>query len=287
MHTTACRAAALPFALCTLLLAAPRPAQAETVSTCVGYIDSVPATITTQGTWCMRKDLSTAIASGAAITVSVNNVIIDCNDFKLGGLAAGPDTTAFGIRTIDRINVRVRNCAIRGFRQGLYLRGAGHSVVDSRFDNNTRSGVNIEGDGLQILRNTVRDTGGATNDTVAGILARGDGVVRDNQVHRVFADGLHWGYGILAYMEMGTVAGNSVAGVQGGASASMASRGISNQQQLSNAILADNYVSFNPAQTSGWGIGCSGAVAARNTVHGHTTGVYGDCVNGGGNFSNP
>jgi hypothetical protein len=66
------------------------PAQAaESYDNCSGYIDSVPAVIATQGTWCLRKDLSTAQTSGNAIEIAANNVVIDCNDFKLGGLAAG------------------------------------------------------------------------------------------------------------------------------------------------------------------------------------------------------
>src|SRR5690606_14995164 len=70
-------------------LASVLPARAaDDYDACAGFIDSVPATITSQGVWCLRKDLSTAIASGSAITIATNNVTIDCNGFKLGGLAA-------------------------------------------------------------------------------------------------------------------------------------------------------------------------------------------------------
>ena len=70
MQTIISRAAALLFVASVAVFAASRPAQAETLGSCAGFIDSVPATITTQGTWCLRKDLSTSIASGAAITVA-------------------------------------------------------------------------------------------------------------------------------------------------------------------------------------------------------------------------
>ncbi|HEY0661599.1 MAG TPA: hypothetical protein VGD21_09825, partial [Lysobacter sp.] len=73
-------------AVLAILLAgpvAPAPAQAaQSYDNCTGFIDSLPATITTQGTWCLRKDLSTAMSSGNAITIATNNVTIDCNDFK-------------------------------------------------------------------------------------------------------------------------------------------------------------------------------------------------------------
>ena len=62
---------------------------AESYDNCTGYIESLPASISTQGTWCLRKDLATGMASGNAIEVKANNVVIDCNDFKIGGLAAG------------------------------------------------------------------------------------------------------------------------------------------------------------------------------------------------------
>ena len=47
-----------------LLAFHPREARAETYQTCAGFIDALPATITTQGVWCLRKDLGTAMASG-------------------------------------------------------------------------------------------------------------------------------------------------------------------------------------------------------------------------------
>jgi hypothetical protein len=278
MRATTHGAAALLFALCTVLLAAPRPAQAETLGTCVGYIDSVPATITTQGTWCMRKDLSTSIASGAAITVAANNVIIDCNDFKLGGLAAGPATQTTGILASERINVRVRNCAIRGFLRGVLLQGAGHAVVDSRFDNNVQTGIHVTGEGLEVLRNTVRDTGGSTA-FVYGILAVNNGFVQDNRVFGVYGSGSHDAYGIYVSMLAGAVSGNRIANVDG---AGAAGRGIWNTYLGSKIAVVDNVVTYYPPQTVGAAIDCGNGISSRNVVNGHSTGQE-TCYDGGGN----
>ena len=41
------------------------------------------------------------LAGGAAITIATNNVTIDCNGFKLGGLSAGPSTFANGIQASE------------------------------------------------------------------------------------------------------------------------------------------------------------------------------------------
>ena len=78
----------------SVALATSGPAQAETWHACRGFIDALPATITTQGTWCLRRDLTISLASGEAITIAANNVTIDCNDYKIGGLGAGAATAA-------------------------------------------------------------------------------------------------------------------------------------------------------------------------------------------------
>src|SRR5688500_982965 len=120
--------------LAGLWAAMPTARAAESYDNCTGFIDSLPATISTQGTWCLRKDVSTSMTSGIAITVAANNVTVDCNDFKIGGLAAGNDSSAFGIFT-DRQNVTVRHCSIRGFFYGIYLIGAGNLIEDNLLDN--------------------------------------------------------------------------------------------------------------------------------------------------------
>src|SRR5690606_30008425 len=77
----------LSIVLLGLLWLAPAPATAaDSFDSCTGYIDSLPATISSQGVWCLRGHLSTGISSGDAISINTNNVTIDCNDFKLGGL---------------------------------------------------------------------------------------------------------------------------------------------------------------------------------------------------------
>src|SRR5688572_8652857 len=70
--------------LAALLLAATAPARAASAyDSCTGTIPALPATISTQGTWCLSKDLNTAVTTGNAITITANNVTIDCNGFKL------------------------------------------------------------------------------------------------------------------------------------------------------------------------------------------------------------
>src|SRR5690349_10351056 len=116
--------------------ALPSPAHAaQSYDNCTGFIDSVPATVSTPGTWCLRHDANTAITSGTAITIATNNVTIDCNDFKLGGLAAGAGTATNGLYANTRFNVTVRHCNVRGFKYGIYFtNGGGHLIEDNSLD---------------------------------------------------------------------------------------------------------------------------------------------------------
>src|SRR5690242_11044818 len=105
-----------------LLCALPRCASAAaSYDTCKGFITSLPAIIDTAGTWCFNKDLNTANNSGTAISINSDNVTIDCNGFKLGGLAAGESTNEGGIVSYDHRNITIRHCNIRGFSFGVSL----------------------------------------------------------------------------------------------------------------------------------------------------------------------
>src|SRR5690606_14654473 len=153
-------------AILLVLAGFPREAPAETHDTCAGFIDSVPAVISTQGVWCLRGDVSTAQTSGSAIEIAANNVTIDCNGYKIGGLAAGSSSAANGIYAYGRMNITVRNCNIRGFLHGISLFGSnagGHLVEDNRLDGNLYVGMDIYGDNNTVQRNQVYDTGGGTS----------------------------------------------------------------------------------------------------------------------------
>lgn len=178
------------------LYSVPAVHAAEGYANCNNFIDSLPASISTQGVWCLRKDLATNITSGSAIRIETNNVTIDCNDFKIGGLAAGTGTSAMGVYTAPgKRNATIRNCNVRGFSTGIYLSvgGSGHLVEDNRVDNSRMTGIQILGEGSRAQRNRVFDTGGpwtmfvvgGTYSSAAGMEVAGD--VLDNVVTNVFS----------------------------------------------------------------------------------------------------
>ena len=94
-------------------------ASADETLYCNTTITTLPFTITTQGHYCFDRNLSTAITSGAAITIAADFVTLDLNNFKLGGGSAGLGTNAFGVYAFDRSNLTIRGGNIRGFAVGI------------------------------------------------------------------------------------------------------------------------------------------------------------------------
>jgi parallel beta-helix repeat protein len=285
------RSDARPFqfraALSTLALLAaivpPTALAAESYDNCVGFIDTVPTTVTTQGVWCLRKDLSIGITGGVAVQIAANNITIDCNGFKLGGLPAGDATTTIGVHAGNRQNIRVRRCSVRGFAIGISLGGGKGNVAESnRLDGNKLFGIYVTGDGSAIRRNLVIDTGGGTYSPGTrrdAIVASGRVDIRDNTVSGV-TPGTSVDTGVAGIaMSDGFASGNRISSLQSPFSAT----GISASGTVA-AVVSGNFISG----VGQWGIRCStDAVVVRdNTVNGFTTGVN-TCSDGGGNVHRP
>ncbi|MDJ0613450.1 MAG: hypothetical protein QNJ29_07205 [Rhizobiaceae bacterium] len=135
-------------------------------------ITSLPATITVQGVYCLKSDQSTNITNGSAITINTNNVTIDLNGWKLGGLAAGTGTFANGIYALDRKNITIRNGTIRGFSSAIHIDGmsdtsSGHLIEHILADSNRYIGFQLEGSNLRVLNNSIINTGPHDLFTVA------------------------------------------------------------------------------------------------------------------------
>lgn len=288
MQKAVCRVLFL-FAL-SLLLPAPASA-AQSYDSCAGFIESLPATISTQGTWCLRRDLSLPSAGSTGIFLTASNITIDCNHFKLGGLSAGPATSAWGITASGKLNITVRNCNIRGFKHGVYLDGGGgHVVEDNRFDGNTVGALTVTGDGSVVRRNRVLNTGGSSVETgvAFGIAAGLDVDVLDNTVAGVLPTPNGGGNGDAYGISVGTgsVSGNRVRGV--------VSHGNGWNQAISviydiNTVVGRATVRDNEVVGVGAGIGLycfSDRDSAKdNVVSGYTTGILG-CTDAGGNVTN-
>jgi hypothetical protein len=150
---------------------------------CTGYIDSLPATITSRGRWCLRANHETEIASGAAITVAANDVTVDCDRYGLSGTWTD-ETTATGILAVGRDNVRVQRCRVRGFRTGVGLSGARANVEDTVVERSRRFGIDVVGDAGAIRGNVVSHVGNTNGAATSnyGIRAFGTIDVLDNVI---------------------------------------------------------------------------------------------------------
>ena len=194
---------------------------AESLDSCTAYVDVLPATLSTQGTWCLRANLATSATTGAAITIAATNVVLDCNHFTVDGSGAGAGTQAAGVLAQNRQAAVVRNCVLRGFYRGMQRAGNHIEVRSSRVDAARFHGEFVAGDDVLVQDVAVLETGGSTAiGSAIGIYALGrvdtlgsfvagtratagsggnaigiyyatgsSGSVRDNRVFGVTADG--------------------------------------------------------------------------------------------------
>jgi hypothetical protein len=272
------------------LLPSAHASAAESYDGCTGTITALPYTINSPGTWCLKQNLATAATTGAAITINTSNVTIDCNDFKLEGTSAGLATANRGILASGKLNVTVRNCAIRGFQFGIALVGAtggDHLVEHNRLSGNTSNGIFVEGDGSLVRDNEVAQTGGSTlTPNAYGIYGRYIVDIADNTVSGVAGNGSAGNIiGIYTLNNTGgTVSGNRVHGLL--KAGNLGLRGILNTQS-SRVVLMRNNVSGD-GSTSGIGITCTNSTSrVKDTVvSGFPTGLSG-CGDAGRNDITP
>jgi len=272
--------------LLAILLITPAAAHAAlSYDNCTGTISSLPAVIATPGTWCLKTDLSTAITSGKAITINGNDVTIDCNGFKLGGLAAGAATFTEGISANGPSNATVRHCNIRGFHTGVTLTGHGHLVEDNRLDGNTEFGIYVQGDDSIVRRNRVFNTGGSTisGAWAFAIDSKYSIDVLDNTISgvSVVSGGNGNAFGIYTYLNAsGRVIGNGVRGLSKDGTGHI--RGIYNQNSDRITMRDNDLVGDGSANSAGVDCVNANGRAENNTISGFVTAIS-TCNDSGGN----
>lgn len=220
--------------LCSLVIGlalGTLPARAET-TLCTEI--SPPATITRPGVYCLFKDYALNLASGAAITVKANNVVLDFNGHRIGNGGAGGSNAAVGVlsgvarefneehvMTVpgeSTQNMTLRNGSLLGFHTAVKLTGPfsqGNLVEDMLLDRSLVAGIALRANASVLRRNRVTNAGSASthSDSVIGISAAGDAnVLMDNAV--LNSSALTGVIGIHAVSDGGAiVAGNRVIGL--------------------------------------------------------------------------
>ena len=227
------------------------------------------------------------MTSGNAITINTNNVVLDLNGFKIGGLSAGAGTLANGIYANQRKNVTIRNGTVRGFYEGIYLADSppytisqGHLIKDIRADMNTFVGIEVRGRGNIVRNNQVVNTGGSTlSYSATGILVYGPGArVLNNDVIETKEQSTGYAYGIALYDASGAAVENNRIG--------NSSLGTGTSFGILIQSSADVLVSNNRVTTMNIGVnyllGCTGKYR-DNLTSGVTTPFTGGGIDAGGN----
>jgi hypothetical protein len=248
-------------------------------------IDSIPFTISAPGVYCLKKDLNGNLASGSAIRVESNSVTIDLNGFKLGNLAAGPDTTAFGILASGRANVTIRNGSIRGFYVGIRLlgtAGGNHLIENLELLGTTHMGLGISSPGTLMRNNRIIATGGGsgTEDHYGIWLSAQGAQARGNEIAGMTATGEFKVYGIRAVGDEIQLIDNVIRGLKG-----VPDVIVPVFYSGDGAILEGNrIISVNPDNSAIVVNGFSTALCRDNLAVGYERATF-QCADGGDNIA--
>ena len=161
---------------------------AAEVTECI-EITSVPTIISSGGVYCLKQNLGTSLNFGPAISIEANNVTIEMNGFRLGGLSAGLNSQASGIVVQARRNVTIRNGTIRGFQTGVRIIGSfsqssGHLIEKLLIEQSRSNGIRASGLDMIMRDNRIYTTGpSGVNDAAIGIwVDSGANVIVENNV---------------------------------------------------------------------------------------------------------
>jgi hypothetical protein len=224
--STRARTAFLVLLLAAVPVAGIRPAvAAPALGNCTGFVDALPATLSTPGTWCVRAPLALD-AAGIAISIESDDVVLDCNGFAISG---GPAATSdrWGIYSVGHQRVTVRHCTVSGFHTGISLiYGDRYTVEDNHAHDMGYIGIRTDGAKSMTRRNLVERIGLPTSGDYVGIEAYGGGTIADNRIENIKDDdvdrsdsqnGWKRAIGIRAHDEGNhyTITGNRIRGLKG------------------------------------------------------------------------
>jgi hypothetical protein len=169
--------------------AAPSLAQSLCTS-----IESLPATISEPGNYCLIGNQTVSLTSGDALTINANNVVLDCVNFSITNTAASASGSSNGININGRNTVTVKNCRVLGgFAHGIRasqnnsLANANYyiNILDNYVAGPYTTGIYANGSAIEIRDNRVYDVGGQTNGYAAGIRVAGSTVAGQPRFHLV------------------------------------------------------------------------------------------------------
>lgn len=236
----------------------------STASACTPIV-SLPATITTPGTYCLNGDLS--VANGTAITVNANFVTLDLRGYSIRGPGGVDVASSRGIYVFLRSNVIVRNGTIRGFDEGIAAIQSTNVTVEHTTISDTSTGIHftttahVSARGNRIVdvnRTAIRYF--APSFPIVQTAIDQNTIVRDNEISDVgktYASLPALGYGITSGGKSPAIIhNNAIDGLRGGTGSmaiSVANASLVVENKIAGAI-------------AGMSCGSSGSKAVRNVL---------------------
>jgi hypothetical protein len=239
----------------------PGPARAETQNCTV--LTTMPATLSAPGHYCLDQDFALFPGSNPMVTISADDVVLDCNGHTLRNTYVDGD--GIGVSVVDvRRGVTVRQCVLDGFEPGVSVETYPGStaastairIEDNRILRAHTTGIRAIGSNLRIERNQVSQLRGGTASPLTAIRVeasrnldvRGAGIViRDNLIADVKPQE-YWikagVYAIFVYGVSNTViSGNRISGFYVSSGTTMvAIRG----NEVSNSLVSGNTILTPP-----------------------------------------
>jgi hypothetical protein len=190
----------MPMKKILLLLTLPcagfaAPAFAQSACT---TIPAVPYTINAPGNYCLAGPQVVNLTLGVGITISADDVDLDCRNFSIRNTATSSGSASVGIQAGNRHGITIRNCRVLGgFHTAIKLsqnNTVPNEVYYMRLLDNYIAGPFVygiwaNGSAIEIVNNRIYDVGGRPSSLAAGIRLgayTGDGpkfhVVKDNLV---------------------------------------------------------------------------------------------------------
>lgn len=165
-------------------------------------ISSAPYIISAPGFYCLTADLTTNNPSSGfyAISIQADNVVLDLNGHRIGGVAAGAGTQAIGITAVDKRYITIRNGSIRGYRVGISAGDSnqfgattaqGWLIENLRLDQNTYIGIFLAAKNSIARNNRIIATGNGSTPSsteAVGIYAAGHNIrILENDITQLSA----------------------------------------------------------------------------------------------------
>ena len=190
---------------------------AQDCSGCHFYIKTLPVAITQSGNWCLADNLDAQSLTQNAITILVDNVVLDGKNRHIRGPISST-TTLRGITGTDVQNLTVKNLRLSGFHTAILiadttppppqqLNSRAITIENVIVENPSFQGIHIKGDGVKVQNCSIVDVGPNTttpNSFATAILLTGSGCLIEGNYMRLgqaqgngenVGIGLYWGAG--------------------------------------------------------------------------------------------